>query len=94
MRLINENSRWALQVYRLVCVGRDVYRPRFSTIVGQAELLVFLKKADSSGSLYRTTSRVMKRLKTVDCQFISENGGWIPRPLPARPVPKRPFTGR
>lgn len=92
VRLTHVGSVWTLQIYRLVGVARDVYRPRYSKIRGEAQLLAFLKLVDGSGVLYRSTVRLTERMRTMECEFLGENGGWLRKPLRAQVATRRPLS--
>jgi hypothetical protein len=92
VRLTHVGSVWTLQIYRLVGVARDVYRPRYSKIHGEAQVLAFLKLVDGSGVLYRSTARLTRRMRSIECEFMAENGGWLPKPLRLHVAARRPMS--
>jgi hypothetical protein len=74
-----------LEIYQLVPVGCDVYRPRRSHLEGAPAILSYLRAQDTTGTLAGVTSRLLKRYKNRNCQFTAVNGGWLPSISPDLP---------
>ena len=76
LRLSRDNGTWELELYRLVSVGQDVYRPRRTRVTGEKAIASYLAERDSSGVFAHTTSLLMQCFPKCEGHFVAVNGEW------------------
>jgi hypothetical protein len=76
IRLSRDNGSWELELYRLVAVGQDVYRPRRTRVSGEKAIVSYLVERDPNGTLAHTTSLLMQCFPKCEGHFVAVNGEW------------------
>lgn len=76
IRLSREPAGWELELYQLVAVARDVYRPRRVRITGERAIVRHLRERDLRGGLARTTEMLMQCFPKCEGHFVAINGEW------------------
>jgi hypothetical protein len=76
IRLSRDTGSWELELYSLVAVGRDVYRPRRTRVTGEKAILRYLMAHDVSGFLAHNTLVLMQCFPKCEGHFVAVNGDW------------------